>query len=174
MYTEVYMTIKFSLSARVISILVLVALLVLPASGALAAGNGAQSFTQTFHNATDTFQQLIPCIGPDAAGANGTITITYNGVMHFTVNEAGDFWGTGTETGTAVAVPDDPSLPTYTGHFTTWFGVSENNRNYVESQTFTVHATGTDGSSITFHETMHLTYNGNGELVVSFDKAMCG
>src|SRR5215467_9062835 len=73
------------------------------ASAASADGNGAQTTTQHFKNATDTFVDVVPCRDFQA-----TITITYNGVLHYTVNKAGDFWATGTMTGTATAVPLDP------------------------------------------------------------------
>src|SRR5258707_13601613 len=83
-----------------------------------AAGAGAVTYTQTFHNATDSFPAANPC-----TGAPSTATLTYNGVMPYTVNKAGDVWGTGTQTGSFVLVPHDPTPPTSTGHFTTWCGV---------------------------------------------------
>lgn len=162
-------TARFGVPIRVFAILMLVALLLFPASSALADGNGSTTFTQTFHNATDSFVDVIPCLGAPA-----TITLTYNGVLHYTVNKAGDFWATGTQTGSVEAVPLDSSLPTYTGHFTTWFGTSDNKQNSVDHSTFTVHATGSDGSRLTFHDTMHVSTNANGVLVVSFDKPVCG
>jgi len=36
--------------------------------------------------------------------------------------------------------------------------------------TLSIHALGTDGTSVWGHETAHITYNGNGLLTVSFDK----
>src|SRR5258708_34661865 len=111
-----------------------------------AAGAGAVSYTQTFHNATDSFPAANPC-----TGAPSTATLTYNGVMHYTVNKAGDFWATGTQTGSFVLVPDDPTQPTYTGHFTTWFGVSDNKQTGVAHSTFTIHGTGSDGSPLSLH-----------------------
>ncbi len=102
-----------------------------------------------------------------------TITITYNGVLHFTVNKAGDFWATGTMTGTATAVPLDPSNPSFTGKFTTWFGEADNKQNGVDHSTFTVHLTGSDGSTIKFHDTAHVSSSASG-MTVSFDKARCG
>ena len=145
-----------------------IALLVVAAVPALADGQGATTFTQTFHNATDSFATPNPC-----TGVPGTVTITYNGVLHFTVNKAGDFWATGTQTGSFVLVPDDPTQPTYTGHFTAWFGGSDNQQNEVEHSTFTIHGTGSDGSTLQFHDTMHLSLSANG-AVVSFDKPSCG
>src|SRR4026209_985968 len=93
-------------------------------ASAYADGNGAQTFTQTFKNQTDQFVDFVPCRDYQA-----TITITYNGVLHFTVNKAGDFWATGTMTGTVTAVPLDSSIPSFTGRFTTWFGEADNKQN---------------------------------------------
>ena len=145
-----------------------IALLVVAARPAVAGGQGATTFTQTFHNATDSFATPNPC-----TGAPGMVTITYNGVLHFTVNNAGDFWATGAQTGDFVLTPDDSTQPTYTGHFTTWFGDSDNRQNEVEHSTFTVHGTGSDGSTLQFHDTMHLSVSASGALV-SFDKPRCG
>ncbi len=161
-------TLKTVVSTRLFAILMITALLLFPASSAFADGNGATTFTQTYHNATDSFVDFVPC-----AGFQATITTTYNGVFHFTVNKAGDFWATGTMTGSVVAVPLDPANPTYTGHFTTWFGEADNKQNGVQHSTFTVHATGSDGSSITFHDTAHFSTNANG-AVLAFDKPVCG
>jgi hypothetical protein len=133
-----------------------------------AGGNGAQTFTQTFKNQTDQFVDFVPCRDYEA-----TITITYNGVLHFTVNKAGDFWATGTMTGSATVVPLDPSNPSFTGHFTTWFGESDNKQNGVDHSTFTVHLSGSDGSTIKAHETAHVSSSASG-MTVSFDKLMCG
>jgi hypothetical protein len=144
------------------------ALQLIAARPTFAAGQGATTFTQTFHNATDSFATPNPC-----TGVPGTVTITYNGVLHFTVNKAGDFWATGTQTGSFVLVPDDPTQPTYTGHFTAWFGGSDNRQNEVEHSTFTIHGTGSDGSTLQFHDTMHLSTSASG-AVVSFDTPSCG
>ena len=139
------------------------------AAAASADGNGAQTFTQTFKNQTDPpFVDFVPCRDFQA-----TITITYNGVLHYTVNKAGDFWATGTMTGTVTAVPLDPTDPSFTGHFTTWFGQADNKQNGVDHSTFTVHLTGSDGSTIKFHDTAHLSSSASG-LTVSFDKPRCG
>ncbi|HEY7780586.1 MAG TPA: hypothetical protein VIC85_10295 [Ktedonobacterales bacterium] len=145
------------------------ALLLAGGHAALADGNGSQTTTVHFHNATDSFPSPNPC-----TGADGVVTLTYNGVMHFTVNKAGDFWATGTETGDFSFVPTDTNQPSYTGHFTSWFGESDNNQNGVDHSTFSLHGTGSDGSSIQFHETQHFSTNANGDVTVSFDKPVCG
>ena len=62
------------------------------AAAASADGHGAQTFTQTFKDATDAFVDFVPCRDFQA-----TITITYNGVMHYTVNKAGRFLGDGND-----------------------------------------------------------------------------
>src|SRR6266496_2708341 len=149
-------------------VLAAAAVLLVAAPSVRADGKGAQTETQTFHNATDTCVDFVPCTSNLA-----TITITYNGVLHFTVNKAGDFWATGTMTGTATAVPLDPSNPSFTGKFTTWFGEADNKQNGVDHSTFTVHLTGSDGSTIKFHDTAHVSSSASG-MTVSFDKASCG
>ena len=113
------------------------------------------------------------CAHQTVEAGDMTITITYNGVLHFTVNKAGDFWATGTMTGTVTAVPLDASNPSFTGRFTTWFGESDNKQNFVDHSTFTLHLTGSDGSTITAHETVHLSSSASG-LTVGFDKFRCG
>src|SRR5256886_10988033 len=107
----------FALAALVLAIGSIVAF---TGAAAYAGGNGAQTFTQTFKNQTDPpFVDFVPCRDFQAS-----ITLTYNGVLHYIVNKAGDFWATGTMTGTVTAVPLDASNPSFTGRFTTWFGES--------------------------------------------------
>jgi hypothetical protein len=157
---------------RILALAVLVlgigGVLAFTVTAASADGNGAQTFTQTFKNQTDQFVDFVPCRDYQA-----TITITYNGVLHFTVNKAGDFWATGTMTGTAAVVPLDASNPSFTGHFTMWFGESDNKQNGVDHSTFTVHLAGSDGSTIKAHETAHVSSSASG-MTVSFDKLSCG
>jgi hypothetical protein len=136
-------------------------------------GNGTATCTVTFKDA----QQIVPP-GVDTGGANpctgalATLTIIYNGVVHVAVNSNGD-WVTGTETGTFDLTPVDATQPSYTGHFTSWFGGSDNRQNSVDHATFTVHGVGSDGSTLTFHDTMHVSVSASG-VTVSFDKPMCG
>jgi hypothetical protein len=141
----------------------------LAAPAAFAGGNGAITITQNFHDDTMSNPDVNPC-----SGATGTTTMTFNGVIHGTFNANGS-WVTGTMTGAFQFVPDDPSQPTYTGHFTSWFGDENNRQNGVEHFTFTVHVTGTDGSRLTFHETFHDSVSASG-MTVTFDKAQltCG
>ncbi len=138
------------------------------------AGAGAMHIQCTYHNAVEVVDDVIPC-GP-YAGAPATITITYNGQMHATQltagKGAGTFWVTGTQTGDFSAIPTDTTLPTYSGHTTSWFGDNNNLQNGSETSTFTVHATGSDGSSFTFHEVAHYSVSASG-ITTSFDKPVC-
>lgn len=148
-------------------------MLIVSAAPALADGAGAQTMTVTFKNAVIPLgASLNPC-----SGATGAMTaISVNGVIHETVNKAGDVWDTGALTGVFQFVPDAASQPTYTGHGTAWFGDSINNQNFVNHFTFHFNATGTDGSTIAMQETGHISSNANGVPVVVFDKqsATCG
>src|SRR5947199_2510713 len=120
-------------------------------TAAYADGNGAQTFTQTFKNQTDQFVDFVPCRDYQA-----TITITYNGVLHFTVNKAGDFWATGTMTGTATVVSIDPRKPSFTGHFTMWFGASNNKQNGVDHSTRTGLSPGADDACVREQSCSHV------------------
>ncbi len=99
--------------------------------------------------------------------------VTFNGVFHITTLATGEFWVTATMTGDFVLTPVDPTQPTFTGHFAAWFGVSSNERNFVAHNILNIHGTGSDGSTLTFHDTMHLSVSASG-VVTSFDKPTCG
>jgi hypothetical protein len=163
-------TLKFTGLWRILAPLV-VALLLMVAPSAFAEGAGAISYTQTFKNVTDVFHDVNPC-----SGAPTTITMTYNGVFHITLltsgQGAGTFWLTGTQTGNVTLVPDDPAQPTYTGHFALWFGDNDNLRNGTETVTFTIHVTGSDGSTLSIHETEHMSVSASG-ITLAFDKLAC-
>ncbi|MDP9318400.1 MAG: hypothetical protein M3O94_04865 [Actinomycetota bacterium] len=137
---------------------------------AVAGGNGAQTFTQHDRNVTKVKDPAhFPCL----KGVLGARTLVYSDVFHGTINKNGS-WFTGTVHGTVSFVPTDPALPTYAGHFTTWFGDENNRKNEVEHSTFSVEAKGSDGSKVTFHDTAHASTNANGVVTVTFDKARCG
>src|SRR6266487_3064057 len=143
--------------------------MVLAAPSASAAGAGAVSFTQTIHNATETDTGG----GNPCTGAPGTLTATYNAIFHVTTLANGTYWATFTQTGTFSFVPFDSSQPSFTGHFTVWDGDNWNNRNTTETATFTVHGIGSDGSTLRFHETEHVSSSATG-ITVSFDRPRCG
>jgi len=135
----------------------------------VAQGNGSQTCTVNFKDEVMTFPvPSSPC------NPAGTITQTFNGVFHITINKAGDVWDTGTMTGPFVLVPDDPSIPTYTGHATTWFGDSLNNQNSVTHFTMSAHATAPNAPALNLHETFHMSTSASGtNPPLVFDKVMC-
>jgi hypothetical protein len=141
---------------------------------AQANGAGAVSITQTFHNAT----MFVAASPNPCTGVPGDLTLTYNGVAHMTVLTsgvgAGTGWGTFTATGALNVVQVDGVI--YTGHFTTWDGFNFNLQNFTGTGTFSLHATGTDGSTLRYHEVMHITalLGPTPTIIVSFDKPTCG
>jgi len=154
---------KFLLAVLVVAVAALVAVPV-----ASPAGAGAVSFTQNWHNVTETSTDVNPC-----SGAPGTLTLTYNAIFHVTTLENGTYWATFTQTGAFSFVPFDSSQPSYTGRFTVWDGDNWNNRNTTETVTFNLKGTGSDGSTLTLHETEHLSTSASG-ATLAFDKLRCG
>jgi hypothetical protein len=137
-------------------------LAILGASGAalLPAAAGATT-TQTIHLTG------VPIdVGP-AGCVPGDLVISGNGVLHMTVNNAGDFWETGTVEGAATAAG-------FTGHATAWFGVENNAQNSVNH--FIANAVGTlsDGTSLRIHQEGQFTVNANGIPTVSRVTTTCG
>ena len=124
-----------------------------------ASASGAQTFTQTFHG---TFPTIV--VGPLCGAPAGTLSGSGNQIFHITVNGAGDTWITTTEEESFTLVQNNPSLPTYSGHLEVWFGASLNNSNAVTHDVFNVHATGSDGSMISFHILVHLSLSANGQV----------
>jgi hypothetical protein len=156
---------------RALILLIGAAALLVAAPTASAAGAGAVSFTQVFHHQVDTFSDVVPC-----TDAPATITTTSNGALHVTSLTsgigAGTFWFTITQTGTVTLVPDDPTQPTYTGHFTFWDGDNGNLKNGTETMTLEVRLFGSDGSVINGHLLEHVTITATG-ATFEFFKAVC-
>jgi hypothetical protein len=141
---------------------------------AAAAGAGAMSFTQVFHNATQSFPVVNPC-----TGVPGTVDLTYDGAFHVTILTAGVGAGTGwaTFTGTGSLTLTQTNGVVYTGHFTAWDGQNFNLSNFAATSILVIHATGSDGTSLSFHDVVHMTVNFSSTgpvVVVSFDKPSCG
>ena len=147
----------------------LAALAALPAA-ALADGNGAQTSTQTFQNVVQSGPDQSPCTGDP-----GTLTTNLNGVFHLTINSSGS-WFHGTLTGSLLFVPDDSSLPTYSGQVTNTFGNETNLQNGVFQFASNIEALGSDGSHLQFHGNGVVTLNANGIVTVSFsfENFVCG
>ena len=138
------------------------------ANTASAQANGAQTFTQVDKNVVQVMPGRVnPCTG-DA----GTLTVTFNDIFHVTTRETGSSL-TGTMTGSALFVPDDPSRPTYTGEFVNWFDDADNLQSDVEHFTSEIEALGSDGSHLKFHWNGGATLNANG-VTVGFNNLFCG
>jgi hypothetical protein len=155
---------------RAISSFAALGAVLLMAVPAQAAGAGAISFTQTFHNATMTLvDSPNPCTGVPGDG-----TLTYNGVAHVTVLSNQTGWETFTATGDLNILQDDGV--TYTGSFTNWDGFNFNLQNATGTGTFIVHATGSDGSTVDFHGVFHMTVlftSPTPTVVVQFNMGTC-
>ena len=151
---------------RTVVALGIVSLLTLTAPLVSAGGNGAFTDTQILHDVTQTFPTDSMCGSPA-----GTVTVTVNAVMHVTVNGAGDVGLTVTQEGRFLLVPTDPTLPSFAGHFTNWFGLSDNNRNSVQHGTFSARGTATDGSGATIelHAVSHASISAGGQVNLFMD-----
>jgi hypothetical protein len=132
-----------------------------------AGGAGTETFTEHAHDVPlFEFTAPNPC-----TGTLGTFSATAkNFVFHITTHEDGEFWLTGTATGSTTFTPAEEGGVSYTGHFTTWFGGALNEKNSVEHDTTTFVLTGSDGSHVVVHGNDHLSTNGNGEVTVEFEK----
>jgi hypothetical protein len=154
----------------------------LPAATALAANPGT---TSTFHRQVDTFVDVLPC-----TDIPYQITTVSNGVEHFQLRTLPDgtvvAQFTFTQTGTFTAVPVSGVGPTFTGTFTTWDGgmafnpvISDEGEivsadKWVDTMTFTVRGTGSDGSSLFEHATGHINVNPLGNTNAFFKDSCAG
>jgi hypothetical protein len=120
---------------------------------------------------TDNFHGVNTSIGTNPCTGNAIdLTQTSNIVQHVTFFPGGDeIWGTFTEEDKIVGV-DEGTGAVYTGHSTFWGNFNVNERNANDTFTASIHVTGSDGSTISYHEVMHETWNANGVLTVQFDK----
>lgn len=141
-----------------------------PAAAFAASPNG-QTITET-DNVHGTFYEpeaTNPCTGDTFNAGQGAL-FTGNLVNHVTsFTNSDEFWFTFTETGKVTAT-DDGTGVTYSGHATAWGNFNMNERNQNSASTLTIHLSGSDGSSITAHETTVFVMNANGNVTVSFDK----
>ena len=111
----------------------------------------------------ETFVDVIPSCDED--GAPYTITTTSNLVEHETVFDDGRVHATFTQTGKFSAVPlEDPSLPSFTGRFTTWGGFNQNGKTVNGTFTFNLRGTGSDGSIVSFHTVEHFNQRPDGTV----------
>ena len=141
-----------------------------PAAAFAASPNG-QTVTQTdnVHGAFYEPNATNPCTGDTFNGGQGAL-FTGNLVNHVTYfTNSDEVWATFTETGKVTAT-DDVTGVTYSGNATAWGNFNLNEQNTNSEFTLTVHLSGSDGSSVTAHETTVFVDNGNGDITVSFDK----
>jgi hypothetical protein len=109
----------------------------------------------------ETFIDVVPsCEG----GPPYTVTTTSNLIEHETVFDDGRVHFTFTQTGTAVGVPLDPSLPTYTAKFTVWGGFNGNGQTENGTFTFNVRGTLSDGSTFSNHVVDHFNVRPDGTV----------
>jgi hypothetical protein len=142
---------------------IILALLAMPVVAAEGGVGHTVTITQHQHGVFTEPNAVNPCNGHVI-----TLTVDGNAVSHITFFPDGDeVWMTFTETGWFEGVD---GAVTYSGHFTVWDNFNMNERNSNATFTFTVKATGSDGSVIEGHETAHFTMNANGAVTVSFDK----
>ena len=160
---------------RLISSIAAIGAVLLMAVTAQASGAGAVSVTQTFHNATQVFVPPDPTAVQPCTVGPGTLTITYNGVAHATFLTsgvgAGTGWATFTAAGTFTFVGSDGV--NFSGRFTTWDGQNFNLQNFAATSILVVRGTGSDGSSLMFHDVFHISVSASG-ITLSFDKPTCG
>lgn len=117
--------------------------------------------TTTAKNVVATFVEAVPTC--EGGGPLYEITTTSNDIEHTTVFADGRVHATFTSTGTFVAEPvDDPSLPSVTGHFTTWGGFNDSGKSVNGTFTFNVHGTFEDGSTFSNHVTDHFNVTPGG------------
>ncbi|MDQ3343902.1 MAG: hypothetical protein M3524_10080 [Actinomycetota bacterium] len=141
---------------RLLVFLLMAVLVLVPGSGALA---GQRPETTTIHlRETETFldvgcEQVVP------------ITIRFRGVIHETLFRDGRVHVTGTFTGTFTF---SEAGVDYAGHFTSWFGLNVNRRNWNATDTFTAVGRGSDGAHIRFQVVAHVSSNAKGDVVVEF------
>jgi hypothetical protein len=145
---------------------VAVAALITVGSAVAATGGTGHTVTQTDNiHGGQTSTDTNPCTGNEI-----DLTETSNIVQHITYFPGGDeMWGTFTEEDKVTGV-DQGTGVVYTGHSTFWGNFNVNERNANDTFTGSIHVTGSDGSTISYHEVMHETWNANGVLTVSFDR----
>jgi hypothetical protein len=148
----------------------------------MSAATAAATITLTQHFTVNPKPDIIP-VSCSPAGNAIAIDSIGNGVLHFTQNNAGDFWATGTFEGNGTVTTGistdggltlTPTGPVYSGHTMEWFGAELNNKNVVNHATFNF--TGTDtatGAPISIHAAFQVTLNANLVMTVNNFTVSC-
>ncbi len=156
--------------------------------GVAGAGAVHDPSSGSVHNQAETIVDAVPCAG------DFVIDLVYNATQHDVENKNGD-WETFTQTGTFSALTPvtitarDPDTgeatawvlrtgPTYTGHFTIWGNFNLNREgqpqeNTNSSFTFDGHGTGSDGSTVSWHENAHMNVSPGDITRAAFDNFVC-
>lgn len=152
--------------SRLLVFVVIVSLLLIPASASFA--DGAVTETWQVRDFSDTHPDSDRC-----SGAAGDVTINFSGVIHMTMTPNGAYHERSTWRGDAYFVPYDPTLPTQTGKFRTETSTILNNKNETHIWNFKVHVEQPDGTKVQWEELWRANLNANGEWVVEFYKLVC-
>jgi hypothetical protein len=156
--------------------------------GVAGAGAVHDPSSGSVHNQAETIVDAVPCAG------DFVIDLVYNATQHDVENKNGD-WETFTQAGTFSALTPvtitgrDPDTgeatawvprtgPTYTGHFTIWGNFNLNREgqpqeNTNSSFTFDGHGTGSDGSTVSWHENAHMNVSPGDITRAAFDNFVC-
>jgi len=121
---------------------------------------GPQSFTD--------MPVTLPCVGE-----SGLASGTGHGVFHVNFNKAGDGWFTFTFTGTFTFVASSPGTVNYAGQVTAWDGQNFNLQNFAGTAILEISAIGSDGSTLTAHVLMSVTFSPSGTMTASPVNAVC-
>ena len=142
---------------------------VLALAGAAFGANspGTQTVTQHLHG-TQTTTSTNPCTGDVIDLSEST-----NMVMHetFFAPPTDEAWGTFTEEDSFTGI-DVGTGVTYSGHDTVWGGFNVNEQNSTQTFTESIHAVGSDGSSVSYHQLDHITLLPDGQVSVSFTNSV--
>ena len=157
---------------RLVVAVAIVGLLWLAGPAALAARAGATTFTQHLEDAViQSVHEVNPC-----SGSPGTFTLTAaHGVFSYTTTASGTS-GTFSAEGTGTFVPDAADQPGGSGHFAISDTFTSQLQTGTHTNTFSAQLRLSDGSTVVFHNTVHMTFNADGTGGVSFDRAVlhCG
>jgi hypothetical protein len=125
--------------------------------------DGAVVVRDIERNVTQVIAFTNPC-----TGAEGTVTITFNGVFRLTQRPNDTVSLTSNATGSYLLVPNDPSTPVSSGRFAST-DVIGGGANDVETSVLTAHGTSADGTRFSLVFVTHLTETGTG-ITLSFDR----
>ena len=134
----------------------------------LAAGLGVASAsaappettTTVTKNLVESFVDVVPTCDESGADTRSPRRRTWWSTRQCSTD--GRVHATFTQTGRFVAT--NPTLPDFTGKFTTWGNFNVNGKTENTTFTFTVHGTGDDGSTFKHHETAHSNTRPDGSV----------